>query len=336
MGSIIFHEGSFADHLHELVGYKAGVALSIEEMCDLLIGTEYPDNIVDSEKYGLRIRSDVYEDLYYNLIHKVGLTDTVIKGNKEIFAIRYRQKKEYGEKFSKKITEIYYEHMLDDKNIFVRDGKKSIDPRSMFRAAKEQFGIDGINALLEQINEYENQRKYNPHNFYKSEHFSKIINISDLFNAYDKKGESKFFDQRFIDFLSVNQQKLGDIHWRKFEELIGECFTRFGYKVELGPGSNDDGVDLRIWNETDSSSPEYIIQCKRQKKKIDKVTVKGLYTDVLHEGAEKGLLVTTSELSIGAKKTIRARTYPIEEIDGKMVKSWLLKLRTPGSGIVRV
>jgi len=145
-----------------------------------------------------------------------------------------------------------------------------------------------------------------------------------------------FFDQRFIDFLSVNHEKIGAIHWRKFEELVGECFDKFGYKVELGPGTNDDGVDLRVWSDQFAEIPEYIIQCKRQKAKIEKVTVKGLYADVLHEGAKMGLLVTTSEFSPGARKTVSARSYPVEEVNGQMIKSWLQELRTPGTGIVRV
>ncbi|MEX0397281.1 restriction endonuclease, partial [Providencia rettgeri] len=113
-------------------------------------------------------------------------------------------------------------------------------------------------------------------------------------------------------------------------------FQRFGYTVELGPGSNDDGVDLRVWNKTSIGAPNYIIQCKRINKKIDKVTVKGLYTDILHEGSELGILVTSSEFSVGARSTIEARSYPIEEVNRDNIAQWLKKLRTPGTGIVRV
>jgi restriction system protein len=129
---------------------------------------------------------------------------------------------------------------------------------------------------------------------------------------------------------------LGSIHWRKFEELIGECFVKFGYKVKIGPGSNDDGVDLRVWSEDENNAPEFIIQCKRKKEKIDKVHIKALYTDVMYENAKKGLLVTSSELSPGARKTISARAYPIEEVNGEMIKKWIIALRTPGTGIIRI
>jgi restriction system protein len=56
----------------------------------------------------------------------------------------------------------------------------------------------------------------------------------------------------------------------------------------------------------------------------------------LEEGAEMGLLVTTSEFSPGARKTVDVRGYPIGEVNGEMIKNWIIELRTPGAGIVRV
>lgn len=179
--------------------------------------------------------------------------------------------------------------------------------------------------------------EYSPHTAGQWQEWSDVVNLNDLFSQHKPVvTEGEFFDQRFINFLSVNQEKLGEIHWRKFEELISECFSKFGYEVELGTGTNDDGVDIRVWLDDKSTAPEYIIQCKRQKSKIDKVTVKGLYADVLHNEANMGLLVTTSEFSVGATKTVNARGYPIKEVNGDKIKKWLVELRTPGSGIVRV
>ena len=129
------------------------------------------------------------------------------------------------------------------------------------------------------------------------------------------------------------------MYWRKFEQLTAEFFDRTGYKVELGPGRNDDGVDVRIWKESqdkDSECPDCIIQCKRQRDKIEKIVVKGLYADVQFYGARRGLLVTTSELSRGARQTMRLRGYPVEEVNGTQLYRWLKELHVPGSGIVRV
>ncbi len=64
MGAIWFDKRDFADHLHEIIGYKSGVAASIEQMCDLLSGTGFDDEIVSSEEHGIRIRSEDYDTLY--------------------------------------------------------------------------------------------------------------------------------------------------------------------------------------------------------------------------------------------------------------------------------
>ena len=109
--------------------------------------------------------------------------------------------------------------------------------------------------------------------------------------------------------------------------------------VELGPGRNDDGVDVRVWKDDQAhstDSPHFIIQCKRQKRKIEKIVVKGLYADVHFQKADYGLIVTSSELSPGAKDTISVRGYPIREVDGKAIRDWLDVLQKPGTGIVRV
>lgn len=337
MGSLNFAKGTFADHLHEVVGCKAGIAASIEQMCDLLTESGHADEIIDSEKYGLRIRSEEYEDLYYNLLHKVGVTDKPHQGIIEVFNLSRELAKLHGQDFSQDIFQIYHTQIKIQTDIAIKEGRKTLDPTDMIRQAFSKYGEKGSKAIISFIEVYDRLMKYNPFFGPSYVDWTDVLDLSDLFSSYKSKvSKGDFFDQRFIDFLSVNQEKIGKIHWRKFEELVGECFTKFGYSVELGPGSNDDGVDLRVWKGAVTGFPEYIIQCKRQESKIDKVTVKGLYADVLEEGAEMGLLVTTSEFSPGARKTIDVRGYPIGEVNGKMIKKWLAELRTPGTGIVRV
>jgi restriction system protein len=337
MGSLNFSKGTFADHLHEIIGYKAGIATSIEQMCDLLPESGHADKIINSETYGIRIRSEEYEDLYYSLLHKVGVTERPYQGMYEIFSLSRELAKAENEKFSENIFNIYQTQVNKQIEISTKQGKKTLDPTEMMKQAFDKYGMKGVDSLMKVIDEFERLRTFSPHNSNRWTEWSDVVDLEDLFSKY-KPSVSKgdLFDQRFIDFLSVNHDQLGSIHWRKFEELTGECFIKFGYKVEVGPGTNDDGVDLRVWKENGVGNPEYIIQCKRVKAKIDKVTIKGLYTDVLEAGAEMGLLVTTSELSPGARKTVDVRGYPIEEVNGNMIKKWLGELRTPGAGIVRV
>lgn len=141
-----------------------------------------------------------------------------------------------------------------------------------------------------------------------------------------------FFDQRYIDFLHRNFEKIDAVHWRKFEHLTAEFLDREGYEVALGPGRGDDGVDVRAWLKDSREAPHIIVQCKRQKDAVPKVVLKALYADLLHENAASGLIVTTSHVSPGANDTRTARAYPIEVADRTSLKDWLAKMRTPGVG----
>lgn len=125
------------------------------------------------------------------------------------------------------------------------------------------------------------------------------------------------------------------MNWRKFEGLTADFFSRQGFEVELGEGRNDDGVDVRVWptGEDPSKPPAIIVQCKRQRASIEKVIVKSLFADVLHNEAQSGLVVTTSRLSPGAAAVCKARKYPVEVADREAVRRWVEEMRKPGMGM---
>lgn len=164
-----------------------------------------------------------------------------------------------------------------------------------------------------------------------------LILLKDLFRSESLPSDDRhFFDQRFIDYLNRNPEKLFEMNWRQFEGLAAEWFQRNGYTVELGPGRNDGGVDLRMWKDdlSQSGPPTVIVQCKRYKDKVDRVTVKALYSDLIFEKATGAMVVTTSDISRGAKNDIKAREYPITTANLETVTTWLSKMRTPGNGFM--
>jgi restriction system protein len=192
---------------------------------------------------------------------------------------------------------------------------------------------------IEYVLGFDHQMRMNPHNLSGYEVWAKKVELKALFSGtFEAPERGKFIDQRFINYLSNNDHRLSEMHWRKFEELTAEYFGREGFRVEIGPGSNDDGVDVRLWNPDapEDAKPTCLIQCKRQKAKIEKVIIKGLAADVQFMGADYGMIVTTSELSPGAQTTISARGYPIQVVERDAVKTWLTRLRTPGTGIIRI
>jgi restriction system protein len=162
-----------------------------------------------------------------------------------------------------------------------------------------------------------------------------IAELSDLFTRADCPSRStQFFDQRFIDFLVANIYELPSIHWRQFERLVAEYLHRQGYTVQLGPGINDDGVDIRMWpSESESGGhPLLIVQCKRQRAKVEKVVVKALWADMQAENATRGMVATTRSISPVAEATIAGRGYAIDAADQNAIAHWLEVMRSPGQG----
>jgi restriction system protein len=162
------------------------------------------------------------------------------------------------------------------------------------------------------------------------------VELARLFASERLPEDGSFFDQRFVNYLGANPELLGSIHWRQFEGLAAEWLRREGYEVELGPGRNDGGVDVRAWRTTDTRDqpPAVIVQCKRQQGSVEKVVVKALWADVFAENATSGLVVTTSDLSRGAADVVKARAYPVTVANGDQVKNWILAMRRPAAGIV--
>ncbi|CAM8631628.1 Restriction endonuclease type IV, Mrr [Comamonadaceae bacterium] len=336
MGSIIFGPKHLPDNLTEIAGYKVGLAMSIEEICDHLTGTSFPDTVRDGEISGVRLRSEVYEDLYYTLLHRIGYTRELYHGPSFELAKLYHRLKANAPDLD------FYMQVSSTMTHFMRIGVQNgdqnpTDPMVIMAEVEKMFGAAGVKIALEMYEIINRGVGMNPH-FGCGIEWINPLELRGLFKGTDQQPEKgRFIDQRYIDYLSNNNDRIADMHWRQFEKLTAEFYERDGYKVDLGPGSGDDGVDVRVWKPDASpgDGPLCIVQCKRQKDKIEKVVVKGLHADVQFERAEYGVIVTTSVLSPGAKTTISARGYDIKAVERDGIKGWLTKLRTPGTGIVR-
>lgn len=340
MASISFSPRSLADGLSETAGHKVGLALSLEEICDHLSGTRYPDIIIRSEQQGARLRSEEYEDVFYKLLHRIGYTNKEFGGLAQGLGEMFHKYKKLGKlEELNEISELYNKLFTESMQEALKSKSKAINPKKMLTQIHKKYGTLGLEIAIERIEIANNAIFLSPHNELRPNEWKSSLALNSLFSGGKETPEKgKFLDQRFIDYLSNNKDRIPAMHWRKFEELTAEFYAKEGYQVDIGPGSNDDGVDVRAWhpNASRSESPLLIIQCKRQKEKVEKIVIKGLYADVVHEGAKYGVIVTTSDLSPGATNTITARGYPINSVNREGVEKWIEKLRSPGTGIVRV
>lgn len=337
-----FYPGSLAEHLSEMAGYKVGLALSVEEICDHLVGGQQnmADIVRRSEVRGARLRSEEYEAIHYRLLHRIGYTedehDGLLPGLRE-----YHKYKRHPELLAlhDEVQRLFLE-MLDGMMAeALARGDKAINPMPFINRCRAEMSPIGLKMAYDHVMAWGNSLRASPYMQGRCVEWEGQIELKKLFTGTGQAPEAgRFIDQRYLDYLSNNTDRLQEMHWRKFEEMTAEYFEREGFRVEIGPGSNDDGVDVRLWkpDSPEDSKPTCLVQCKRQKAKIEKVIIKGLAADVQFMEADYGLIVTTSTLSPGAEATITARGYPIQAVEHAAVTQWLQRLRTPGTGIVRV
>jgi restriction system protein len=338
MGSITFQAETMFGSLSDNVGVKSGLALTDIEIREMLGRAEHNafEEYIEAEgEDWLRVESVVYESMFEYLLFSVG---RLKKPNNPppIAALYHKYKKRPKElevmyKISDAFT-AFLNRAMEDPTLGRRKG---IDPSPFMQKAADEYGLLGLDIASSLIENFAIQLTLKGAHFPSVSEWSDVIELTELFNSEGLNAQyGTFFDQRYIDYLHKNFEDIDRINWRKFEGLTAEYFVRAGFEVDVGPGRNDDGVDVRAWStgKRDDEPPALIIQCKRQKSAVSKVIVKSLYADVQHEKAASGLIVTTSRLAPGAKKVCKVRNYPIEAADRKSLREWVEKMHKPGLG----
>lgn len=153
-----------------------------------------------------------------------------------------------------------------------------------------------------------------------------VVPLSDFFsNETIPDNSDAYLDQRFLDYLTAQPDDFHRMHWRNFERFVAEFFSRQGYDIKLGPGTKDGGVDVRVWPAGETIGPPLmLIQCKRYAKNslVNVEYVKALWSDVVFEEAQKGLIVTTSRVTPEGKRLASVRKYPLDFAENEKVKEW--------------
>jgi len=129
-------------------------------------------------------------------------------------------------------------------------------------------------------------------------------------------------DNRFIAAREVlhtlGNTNLATMDWQDFEHLIRELFEREfgkgGAEVKITQASRDRGVDAVVFDPDPVRGGKFVIQAKRYTNTVDVSAVRDLYGTVVNEGANRGILVTTS--NYGRDAYDFAKDKPITLIDG--------------------
>ena len=330
MGHIIMPSFAFRTALSEDAGVRSGFALSEADMLAHLPKTHSLREGLEAD-VAMRVGSDDYADTVGDLLHALGATDEPGMPTLGIRLIKLvgRDWREFATLDEMMAIEAVASHYLRLRN------SNDAEQAAILAELKGMVaGKAGVWDALQEAMTY--HLAFSPF-FTRSVTHADRIALDALFASEQLPVEpERYFDQRFINYLASQPERLKDIHWRQFEGLTAEWFQRSGYSVELGPGRNDGSIDVRLWNAdaAPGTPPAVMVQCKRQMRKVERVVVKALYADMIEERADAGLVVTTSDISPGAASDVSARAYPITTANRAKVQRWIESMRSPEAGVI--
>lgn len=320
MGSVVCSVKNFLDTIIDIVGIKSGLALSRRDVLAILKTRDADFDLDDDDLEGfMRIRSETYEDHIRYVRVKIGNLKPEMQ-HPFLWADRLMAWEKKGvdpfpvlEAFRKATKK--YSHQRVDPNDLIKDMQQIVPDAP----------LELILSIIQIWVDHQTQSHYisTP----EQEEWDGGTPLDNLFHC-EIKSEENFMDQKFLDYIAANTEKLQNMHWRNFERFCAEFFNRLGYTIKLGPGGNDGGIDIRAFDAKDRNKPVIIIQCKRYKDghQVAIETVKAFYTDVEFEKAELGIIITTSEIAPGGKKVCEARKYPLSFAELKEVKKWAIAM----------
>jgi restriction system protein len=131
--------------------------------------------------------------------------------------------------------------------------------------------------------------------------------------------EFNMVDKRYVsqsDVLSdlESRPNLMELNPFEFENLVSNLFQKMGLETKQTRSSKDGGVDAVAFDARPVVGGKVVIQAKRYKNTVGVSAVRDLYGTMMNEGANKGILVTTS--GYGPDAFEFSKDKPIELIDG--------------------
>lgn len=139
--------------------------------------------------------------------------------------------------------------------------------------------------------------------------------------------DSRFIENKEVSNIALDGFNLATMPWEDFEYFVRELFDKMfngnGGEVKVTQASHDGGVDAIAFDDDPIRGGKFVIQAKRYNNVVPVSAVRDLYGTMIHEGATKGILVTTS--SYGKEAYDFSKDKPITLIDGQALLGLLNK-----------
>ena len=139
--------------------------------------------------------------------------------------------------------------------------------------------------------------------------------------------DSRFIESKEASNITLDGFNLATMPWEDFEYFVRELFDKMfnvnGGEVKVTQASHDGGVDAIAFDDDPIRGGKFVIQAKRYNNVVPVSAVRDLYGTMIHEGATKGILVTTS--FYGKESYDFSKDKPITLIDGQSLLGLLNK-----------
>jgi HJR/Mrr/RecB family endonuclease len=141
------------------------------------------------------------------------------------------------------------------------------------------------------------------------------------------RNDTRLVGNRDVDVALSEQTNLASMDWEDFEHLVAQLleweFKNKGIEVGVTQASRDRGVDAILFNPDPMLGGKTVVQAKRYTRTVEVAAVRDLYGTVINEGANRGILITTS--SFGPDSYEFAKDKPISLVDGQNLIAMLRK-----------
>jgi len=126
-------------------------------------------------------------------------------------------------------------------------------------------------------------------------------------------------DPRIVDPVDIisgidKRPNLLELSPKEFEEFVQNLFAKMGFDTKLYRATGDGGIDCVAYDPHPITGGKFIVQAKLYTRTVQPTHVRDLWGTVQHEGATKGIMITTSGYGPDSYKFAGGK--PLNLIDG--------------------
>ena len=138
------------------------------------------------------------------------------------------------------------------------------------------------------------------------------------------QGDFDALNAEMYQYFGRHSDQLTRLTWREFEMLVAELLQAQGFQAELGPGSGDDGVDIRLVQRDPIGDLLTLVQVKknREDRRIELQAVQALYGAEKAYGAQGSMFITTSDYAPVTRRFAGRENVQMDLYASDDVRNW--------------